>query len=140
MDPRGTSFDVPLFFGKVPDRRAAEAHAGRPNRGYNHLNHRPSGCSMKPRHFAALLLSSLVVLVNLVNADEQKSAPPPHISKQTRMDLFRAFNAELVYIRSPFPMGKKGLMLRDDKLSSAGDELEQMSGMWGPGGTTGDHA
>ena len=37
-----------------------------------------------------------------------------HISKQTRMDLIRAFNAELVYIRSPFPMGKTGLTLKQD--------------------------
>ena len=95
---------------------------------------------MKPRHFAALLLSSLVVLASVVNADEQKSAPPPHISKQTRMDLIRAFNAELVYIRSPFPMGKKGLMLKDGKLSPAGGELEQMIAMWGPAAKPGDQA
>ena len=35
------------------------------------------------------------------------------MSKQTRMDLIRAFNFELVYIRSPFPMGKTGLTLKE---------------------------
>ncbi len=56
------------------------------------------------------------------------------------MDLIRAFNAELVYIRSPFPMGKKGLMLKDGKLSPAGGELEQMIAMWGPAAKPGDQA
>src|SRR5881227_3257913 len=95
---------------------------------------------MKPRHFAALLLSSLVVLASVVNADEQKSAPPPHISKQTRMDLVRAFNAELVYIRSPFPMGKKGLTLKDGKVMPGAEELQQLIAMWGPAAKPGDQA
>src|SRR5438094_8886445 len=95
---------------------------------------------MKPRHFAALLLSSLVVLASVVNADEQKSAPPPHISKQTRMDLIRAFNAELVYIRSPFPMGKTGLTLKEGQVTPSGEELQRMLAMWGPAVKPGDQA
>ncbi|HEV2731357.1 MAG TPA: hypothetical protein VGV15_15105, partial [Terriglobales bacterium] len=93
---------------------------------------------MKPRHFAVLLFSSALLIVAVASAGDQKSAP--HISKQTRMDLIRAFNAELVYIRSPFPMGKKGLTLRDGKLSPGGGELEQMIAMWGPAAKPGDQA
>src|SRR2546430_11833035 len=94
---------------------------------------------MKPRQVSVLFVFLLIVAIT--RADNQKpSVPLPHISKQTRIDLVRAFNAELVYIRSPFPMGKKGLMLKDGKLSPAGGELEQMIAMWGPAAKPGDQA
>jgi len=95
---------------------------------------------MKPRSVSALFLS-LLIIVAMANADEQKpSSPPPRISKQTRMDLIRAFNAELVYIRAPFPMGKEGLTLKDGKVSPSGEELQQMIAMWGPAAKPGDQA
>jgi hypothetical protein len=93
---------------------------------------------MKPR-FLPVLLFILLFCAAVASADAQKS-PPPHISKQTRMDLIRAFNAELVYIRSPFPMGKTGLTLKDGKLSPSGEELERMMAMWGPAAKPGDQA
>jgi hypothetical protein len=70
----------------------------------------------------------------------QKTSPPPRISKQTRMDLVHAFNAELVYIRTPFPMGRKGLMLKDGAITPSGLELQQMIAMWGPAVKPGDEA
>jgi hypothetical protein len=62
------------------------------------------------------------------------------MSKETRMDLIRAFNSELVYIRSPFPMGKKGLTLHDGQVTPSGQELQQMISMWGPAVKPGDQA
>ncbi len=56
------------------------------------------------------------------------------------MDLIRAFNAELVYIRTPFPMGKKGLTLKDGKVSPGGEELQRLMAMWGPAAKPGDQA
>ncbi len=56
------------------------------------------------------------------------------------MDLIRTFNAELVYVRSPFPMGKTGLTLKDGKISPAGPELERLMAMWGPSAKPGDQA
>ena len=56
------------------------------------------------------------------------------------MDLIRTFNAELVYIRSPFPMGKTGLTLKDGSLSPSGDELQNKLAMWGPAAKPGDQA
>src|SRR5438477_757259 len=93
---------------------------------------------MKPRHFAVLLFSSALLIVAVASAGDQKSAP--HISKQTRMDLIRAFNAELVYLRSPFPMGKTGLTLKDGQLSPSGEQLQRMMAMWGPAAKPGDQA
>src|ERR1700694_595378 len=92
---------------------------------------------MNPRYVPVLLFAVLFCVI-VVGADDQKT--PPHISKQTRMDLIRAFNAELVYVRSPFPMGKTGLTLKDGKLSPNGEELQRMMAMWGPAAKPGDQA
>ncbi|HEX4488023.1 MAG TPA: hypothetical protein VH088_17225, partial [Terriglobales bacterium] len=62
------------------------------------------------------------------------------MSKQTRMDLIRAFNAELVYVRTPFPMGKKGLIVKDGEVTPNGEELQQMMALWGPAAKPGDRA
>jgi hypothetical protein len=93
---------------------------------------------MKPRCLPALLFA-LMFCVAVAGANDPKTLPP-HISKQTRMDLIRAFNAELVYVRSPFPMGKTGLTLKDGKLSPNGEELQRMMAMWGPAAKPGDQA
>ena len=92
---------------------------------------------MYPR-FVPALLFSVLFCVALVSADDQKAQP--HISKQTRMDLIRAFNAELVYIRSPFPMGKTGLTLKEGQISPTGEDLQRMLSMWGPAVKPGDQA
>ena len=83
----------------------------------------------------------LLTLVALDQASDSKTpgALPP-MSSQNRMDLIRAFNSELVYIRAPFPMGKKGLTLKDGKVSPSGAELDQMMAMWGPAVKPGDQA
>ena len=94
------------------------------------------GCRMYPRSLPVLLLIA-VFAVTSVHADDQKA---PHMTKQTRMDLIRAFNSELVYIRSPFPMGKVGLTLKDGALSPDGDKLQSMLAMWGPAAKPGDQA
>jgi hypothetical protein len=62
------------------------------------------------------------------------------MSKETRMDLVRAFEADLVYIRTPFPMGKQGLTLKDGNLSPSGSALDQLMAMWGPAVKPGDQA
>jgi hypothetical protein len=92
---------------------------------------------MYPR-FVPVLLLTVLGCVGVAGADDQKT--PPHISKQTRMDLIRAFNAELVYIRSPFPMGKTGLTLKEGQVTPSGEELQRMLAMWGPAVKPGDQA
>ncbi len=51
-----------------------------------------------------------------------------------------AFNDELVYIRTNFPMGRTGLTLRDGKLTPSGEQLRQMMALWGPAAKPGDMA
>jgi hypothetical protein len=93
---------------------------------------------MNPR-YALVLLLTVLFSAAVVDADDQKNQAP-HISKQTRMDLIRAFNAELVYIRSPFPMGKTGLTLKEGQVTPNGEELQRMLAMWGPAVKPGDQA
>ena len=54
---------------------------------------------------------------------QPQTSKPPKITKQTRMELIRLVNAELVYVRSPFPMGRDGLKLRDGVVTPSGAEL-----------------
>jgi len=97
---------------------------------------------MKYRRLAALL--ALCVLLAVASAAGQEAAASsqnakaPKISKQTRMDLVRLINAELVYVRSPFPMGKDGLKLRDGVVTPSGAELAAKMAMWGPAAKNGD--
>jgi hypothetical protein len=56
------------------------------------------------------------------------------------MDLIRGFNAELVYIRTPFPMGKTGLTLKDGVVSPSGADLQRLMALWGPAVKAGDEA
>jgi hypothetical protein len=82
----------------------------------------------------------------IASASDQKSSgqkpasPPPHISKETRQDLIRGFDSELVYIRTAFPMGTTGLTLKDGVVSPSGAELKQLISLWGPALKPGDEA
>jgi len=94
---------------------------------------------MKSPYVPVLVLLVLIFLT-LASAGGEKSSVQSQISKRTRMDLIRGFNAELVYIRSPFPMGKRGLVLKNGKLSPAGEELQRMLAISGPAAKPGDQA
>lgn len=94
---------------------------------------------MKPRCCAALLFLIPFFCVATASADDRNS-PPPQMSKGTRLDLIHAFTAELVYIRTPFPMGRKGLTLKDGQLSPQGEDLQRVIAMWGPAVKPGDQA
>jgi hypothetical protein len=95
---------------------------------------------MKYRRFPAFLLSWLILLAGASATDQPqpKTSKPPKITKQTRMELVRLVNAELVYVRAPFPMGKDGLKLRNGVVTPSGAELAQMVAMFGPAAKNGD--
>src|ERR1700745_3482253 len=80
------------------------------------------GCFMKSRRITAL---SALVLVLTLPALAGDSPQAPKLSKQTRLELEHLFNAELVYVRTPFPMGKDGLRLKNGVVTPNGAELEQ---------------
>lgn len=98
---------------------------------------------MKPGFVSALFLL-LYTGVTAAGASDQKSSgqqpssPLPHLSKQTRVDLIRGFESELVYIRTPFPMGQKGLTLKNGVVSPNGEDLQRLMALWGPAVKPGD--
>ena len=67
-------------------------------------------------------------------------ADAPRISKQSRYEIIRDFEAQIVYARTQFPMGAKGLKLRDGVISPSGEELQQMMAIYGPAVKVGDPA
>jgi hypothetical protein len=64
----------------------------------------------------------------------------PHIARQTRYEIIRDFETQLVYARTSFPMGTKGLMLRNGVITPNGEELQQALNLWGPSIKPGDPA
>ena len=68
--------------------------------------------------------------------------PPnaPRISKQTRFEVIRDFETQLVYARTAFPMGTKGLELKQGVITPNGVELQQALNLWGPAVKPGDPA
>jgi hypothetical protein len=92
--------------------------------------------------FAVLLLFISVCGPRQLYADNQPSSAPEKgtITQQDRIDILRTFTADLIYIRTIFPMGKTGLTLKDGKLSPSGDDLNQLLTLWGPSVKPGDQA
>jgi len=66
--------------------------------------------------------------------------PAPKISPKTRQEIIHGFNAELVYIRTNFPMGKTGLRIRDGNVTPTGPELQHLISLWGPAAKPGERA
>jgi hypothetical protein len=77
--------------------------------------------------------------------DEQKPAAvldpnAPRITKQTRLEIIRDFETQMVYSRAAFPMGVKGLRLKNGAVTPSGVELQQTLALWGPAVKPGDPA
>jgi len=64
----------------------------------------------------------------------------PHMSKVTRLEIIRDFETQLVYSRATFPMGQKGLTLKDGAVTPNGQILQQLIALWGPSIKPGDPA
>lgn len=67
-------------------------------------------------------------------------ANAPRMSRQTRLEIIRDFETQLVYARTAFPMGTKGLQLKDGVTTPNGEELRQALAIWGPAVKPGDPA
>lgn len=93
---------------------------------------------MKYVRLAGLWFSLPLLLSTAVVGQQPGSDRAPRMSKQNRMELIRLLNAELVYVRSPFPMGKEGLKLRNGQVTPNGAELQRLISLWGPAAKNGD--
>jgi hypothetical protein len=98
---------------------------------------------MKPRHIEILVLLLLLSVAGATASDQKPASqpsPPPRMTSHTRMEVIRAFESELVYIRTQFPMGKKGLTLKNGVISPNGVDLQRLMVTWGPSVKPGDQA
>jgi hypothetical protein len=64
----------------------------------------------------------------------------PHMLRQTRFEIIRDFETQLVYARTAFPMGSKGLQLKGSVITPNGEEMRQALAIWGPAVKPGDPA
>jgi hypothetical protein len=60
------------------------------------------------------------------------------MTKQTRYEIIRDFETQMVYARTVFPMGMKGIKLKDGVTTPNGMELQQDLAIWGPAVKPGD--
>ncbi len=86
---------------------------------------------------SCLLLAITLSFSSLLLATD---TPAPKMSKQTRQEIIHAFNDELIYIRTTFPMGKTGLKLKDGTITPNGPDLQPLLALWGPAAKPGDRA
>jgi hypothetical protein len=91
------------------------------------------------------LRSTLAILALLtgaapLRADHQRASSTPAMTPQTRITVIRDLTAEQVFIRRPFPMGRKGLTIKDGKVSPSEEEVERMIAGYGPAVKPGDRA
>jgi hypothetical protein len=82
-----------------------------------------------------LLCVALAAGDNKVNPGQ-----PSPISKQTRFMLIRGLNAERVFVRKIFPMGEKGLTLKNGVVTPDDNQLRFMAAQYGPAARPGDRA
>ncbi len=64
----------------------------------------------------------------------------PRMVRQTRFEIIRDFETQLVYSRTTFPMGTKGLHLRQGVITPNGDDMRTALAIWGPAIKPGDPA
>ena len=68
------------------------------------------------------------------------SADAPKMSRETRLQVIRDLETQVVYAHVPFPMGMLGLKLRDGVMSPSAEELQQAMAIYGPSVKQGDPA
>ncbi len=90
---------------------------------------------MNSRRSTLVLLAVCFSTTILVASDT-----PTRLNQQARMDLVRGLNAELVFVRRPFPMGPKGLTIKDGKVSPSEEQVQRMIAGYGPAVKPGDRA
>lgn len=95
---------------------------------------------MRSFHVYSVFCRLLAVLLLFSSPILAGNSPPPRISKLTREQIVHAFNEELVYVRTNFPMGKTGLRLKNGTVTPNGKELKQLMALWGPAAKPGDRA
>jgi len=70
----------------------------------------------------------------------QQTATPGPMTKETRMLVIRSLNAELAFVRKPFPMGENGITIKDGVITPDNDQLQLLIAQYGLAAKPGDRA
>jgi hypothetical protein len=97
---------------------------------------------------AVLTQTSNTAPAQTPQANSQPTVLAPHgppipanaarMSKETRYNIIRDFETQMVYSRTTFPMGSKGLELKDGAITPNGEQLRQALALYGPSIKPGD--
>ena len=99
-------------------------------------------CAQTPQSAAPQPQATSAPATTTSQAPENVSIPAgaPRMSNQTRYQIIRDFETQLVYSRATFPMGSKGLKLQNGAMTPSGQALQQLIALWGPAIKPGDPA
>lgn len=86
------------------------------------------------------LAITVLLFLGLAWGDNKNQAPGPKpITSAGRIDIIRALNGEMVFLRKPLPMGTKGMVIKPNgAMSPDGPELEKVLAVNGPAAKPGD--
>ena len=91
------------------------------------------------RKLSRKLVASGSLTLILAGAALADTPPNQRMTSQTRYAVVRMLNAELVYVRKPFPMGHKGLVLKPDgTLAPGSGELGRLLVQYGTAARPGE--
>lgn len=97
---------------------------------------------MKLRFASSILLTLLsgatAMSLHAQSPLGQKGQTTAPITKQTRLELIHTFQDEIIYIRTAFPMGTKGLKVKDGVISPSAEDLQKLISIYGPAVKPGD--
>lgn len=88
----------------------------------------------------ALVIAALAVICSAVFAGDKTDNNLPKMDEHTRLELIRAINAEIIYMRRALPMGTKGLTIKDGVVTPTEKEIDDMIAVYGPSVKAGDQA
>ncbi len=91
------------------------------------------------RSFVPVLLVFFLGASAFADSGRAKTKPQK-LTKETKLELIRVFQAETVFIRRPFPMGPSGLTLKDGEIYPGDDEMQRAIATFGPSVKPGDRA
>ncbi len=93
------------------------------------------------RLWLSLIAITALLLALPVSADDTKSqanSPSDKMTPRTRLEVMRDLTAERVYVRRPFPMGDKGLQIKNGKVTPTDQQIASLIAEHGLAAKPGD--
>ncbi len=86
-----------------------------------------------------LLAAAMLLLPLTITADDSKSSTSSEkMTPQTKLLVMRDLQSERVFVKTPLPMGEKGLAIKDGKLTPNQQEVAQLAMLHGFAAKPGD--